>query len=53
MKIDIFFEKMNKFEREQAQMVIEEVFDHSQSERLKKNTLCRQSVNLAKTDKNI
>jgi hypothetical protein len=36
MKIDILIEKMNKFEREQAQMVIEEVYDHSQSERLKK-----------------
>ena len=39
MKIDIFFEKMNKFEREQAQMVIEEVYGHSQSERLKKNRI--------------
>ena len=36
MKIDILIEKMNKFEREQAQMVIEEVYDYSQSVRLKK-----------------
>ena len=34
MKIDILIEKMNKFERERAQMVIEELYDHSQSERL-------------------
>jgi hypothetical protein len=38
MKIDILIEKMNKFEREQVQMVIDEVYDHSQSERLKKKT---------------
>ena len=39
MKTDILIEKMNKFEREQVQMVIEEVYDHSQSERLKKNRI--------------
>jgi hypothetical protein len=39
MKIDILIEKMNKFEREKAQMVIEEVYDHSQSEKLKKNIM--------------
>ena len=41
MKIDILIEKINKFKREQAQMVTEEVNDHSQSERLKKNASSR------------
>jgi hypothetical protein len=53
MKNDILIEKLNKFERERAQKVIEEVYDHPQSEILIKNTtLTRKSVNIAKTAKN-
>jgi hypothetical protein len=32
MKNDILIEKLNKFERERAQKVIEGVYDHPQSE---------------------
>jgi hypothetical protein len=53
MKNDILIEKLNKFERERAQKVIEEVYDHPHSEILIKNTtLTRKSVNIAKTAKN-
>ena len=38
MKNDILIEILNKFERERAQKVIEEVYDHPQSEILIKKT---------------
>ena len=49
MKNDILIEKLNKFERERAQKVIEGVHDHPQSEILIKNTtLTRESVNIVR-----